>query len=166
MVVYSGSNTDCKSSEPLKTIVMLCYVMFESIGYRPTNEAVKHPQLRRYTSTKMCLFLLFFLLSQVLVELVPTFSPGLNGPRSNCYNTRQCTAAVAVTPWSSSCFCSERESLENLTKEREQTNTDRQTDFSNTRPMECRQRAAASGLCSCLCQPPHRGREIDEDSDR
>src|SRR6218665_432420 len=27
MVVYSGSNTDCKSSEPLKTIVMLCYVM-------------------------------------------------------------------------------------------------------------------------------------------
>src|SRR6218665_206734 len=27
MVVYSGSNTDCKSSEPLKTLVMLCYVM-------------------------------------------------------------------------------------------------------------------------------------------
>src|SRR6218665_3269388 len=27
MVVYSGSNTDCKSSEPLKIIVMLCYVM-------------------------------------------------------------------------------------------------------------------------------------------
>src|SRR6218665_2478954 len=29
MVVYSGSNTDCKSSEPLKTpcYVMLCYVM-------------------------------------------------------------------------------------------------------------------------------------------
>src|SRR6218665_2204546 len=27
-VVYSGSNTDCKSSEPLKTIVMLCYVMY------------------------------------------------------------------------------------------------------------------------------------------
>jgi len=26
MVVYSGSNTDCKSSEPLKTLVMLCYV--------------------------------------------------------------------------------------------------------------------------------------------
>jgi len=26
MVVYSGSNTDCKSSEPLKTVVMLCYV--------------------------------------------------------------------------------------------------------------------------------------------
>jgi len=24
---YSGSNTDCKSSEPLKTIVMLCYVI-------------------------------------------------------------------------------------------------------------------------------------------
>src|SRR6218665_1008688 len=27
MVVYSGSNTDYKSSEPLKTLVMLCYVM-------------------------------------------------------------------------------------------------------------------------------------------
>jgi len=27
MVVYSGSNTDCKSSEPLETLVMLCYAM-------------------------------------------------------------------------------------------------------------------------------------------
>ena len=27
MVVYSGSNTHCKSSEPLKTLVMLCYVV-------------------------------------------------------------------------------------------------------------------------------------------
>src|SRR6218665_2249574 len=27
MIVYSGSNTDYKSSEPLKTLVMLCYVM-------------------------------------------------------------------------------------------------------------------------------------------
>src|SRR6218665_15330 len=26
MVVYSGTNTDCTSSEPLKTLVMLCYV--------------------------------------------------------------------------------------------------------------------------------------------
>jgi len=26
MVVYSGSNTDCKSSEPLKTLAMLCYI--------------------------------------------------------------------------------------------------------------------------------------------
>src|SRR6218665_3259200 len=25
MVVHSGTNTDCKSSEPLKTLVMLCY---------------------------------------------------------------------------------------------------------------------------------------------
>jgi len=34
----------------------------------------------------------------VLVEYVPTFSPGLNFPRAHCYNTRQCTAAVAVMP--------------------------------------------------------------------
>src|SRR6218665_155340 len=27
MVVYRGSNTDCKSSEPLKTLVTLCYVI-------------------------------------------------------------------------------------------------------------------------------------------
>jgi len=33
MVVYSGSNTDCKSSEPLKTIVMLCYVMVDALSY-------------------------------------------------------------------------------------------------------------------------------------
>src|SRR6218665_3002497 len=45
---------------------------------------------------------------------------------------------------------------------RKRTDKHRQTDFSNTRPMECRQPAAASGLC-CLCQPPHRGREIDSD---
>jgi len=100
----------------------------------------------------------------VLVELVPTFSPGLNIPRSNCYNTHQCTAAVAAMPWSSSCFCYGRESVGKFNK-RKRTDKHRQTDFSNTRPMECRQTAAASGLC-CLCQPPHRGREIDEDSDR
>src|SRR6218665_3008962 len=39
---------------------------------------------------------LYRLRSGVLVELVPTFSPGLNVPRSHCYNTRQCTAAVTA----------------------------------------------------------------------
>src|SRR6218665_3902779 len=33
MVVYSGSNTDCKSSEPLKTLVMLCYANLGPIDY-------------------------------------------------------------------------------------------------------------------------------------
>src|SRR6218665_2418886 len=108
----------------------------------------------------------------VLVELVPTFSPGLYVPLSNCYNTCQCTAAVAATPWSSSCFFYGRESLENLTKEREQT--DRRIlatlalwNVVNLPLLVVRAAYAAyaSGLC-CLCQPPHRGREIDEDSER
>ena len=30
---YSGSNTDCKSSEPLKTLVMLWYVMLNHWYY-------------------------------------------------------------------------------------------------------------------------------------
>jgi len=31
--VYSGFNTDCGSSEPLKTLVMLCYVNRECHGH-------------------------------------------------------------------------------------------------------------------------------------
>ena len=31
MEVYSGSNTDYKSSEPLKTLVMLCYVKWSEL---------------------------------------------------------------------------------------------------------------------------------------
>ena len=38
MVVYSGSNTDCKSSEPLKTLVMLAYVMLTG-QFRRTSRA-------------------------------------------------------------------------------------------------------------------------------
>jgi len=38
MVAYSGSNTDCKSSEPLKTLVMLCYV---KLPCRTTNQVEK-----------------------------------------------------------------------------------------------------------------------------
>ena len=29
---------------------------------------------------------------------MPTFSPDLNFTRAHCYNTRQCTAAIAVMP--------------------------------------------------------------------
>jgi len=29
---------------------------------------------------------------------VPTFSPGLNFPHAHCYNTLQCTAAIAAMP--------------------------------------------------------------------
>jgi len=35
---------------------------------------------------------------RVLVEYVPTFSPGLNFPCAHYYNTRQRTAAVAAMP--------------------------------------------------------------------
>jgi len=34
----------------------------------------------------------------VLVEYVPTFSPVLNFPCAHCYDTRQCTAAIAAMP--------------------------------------------------------------------
>jgi len=34
----------------------------------------------------------------VLVEYMPTFSPGLNFPRAHCYDTRQCTAAIPAMP--------------------------------------------------------------------
>src|SRR6218665_3865372 len=101
---------------------------------------------------------------EVLVELVPTFSPGLNVPRSHCYNTLQCTAAVAAMPLVLKLLLL-REGIIGKFNKRKRTDKHRQTDFSNTRPMECRQPAAASGLW-CLCQPPHRGGEIDEDSDR
>jgi len=81
------------------------------------------------------------MMNWVLVEPVPTFSPGQNVPRSNCYNTRQCTAAEAAMP---------------LVVNRA---------LSLTHSIHAAAADAASGLC-CLCQPPHRGREIDKDSDR
>ena len=39
-------------------------------------------------------FSFYIFLVAVLVEYVPTFSPGLNFPRTHCYSTHQCTAAM------------------------------------------------------------------------
>src|SRR6218665_1349131 len=72
-------------------------------------------------------FLLFWcaLAILVLVELVPTFSPGLNVPGSHCYNTCQCTAAVAAMPLVVKLLLL-GDGIVGQKKENRQTQTDRQ----------------------------------------
>ena len=63
----------------------------------------------------------------VLVEYVPTFSPGLNFPRAHCYDTRQCTAAIAVMPLAVKLLLL-GEGIVVIVSKRKRTDRDRQTD--------------------------------------
>ena len=59
-VVYSGSNTDYKSSEPLKTLVMLCYskecILRKSIASELTDhEMPSGPQRNSAVTVKITL---------------------------------------------------------------------------------------------------------------
>jgi len=54
-------------------------------------------------------------------------SPGITFPRAHCYNTRQCTAAVAAMPSVVPLLLLGEDIVEKLKKRNRQTETDRQT---------------------------------------
>ena len=88
----------------------------------------------------------------VLVEYVPTFSPGLNFLGAHCYITRKRTAAVAVMPVVVKLLLL-GEGIVGKVLKRKRTDPDRQTDFGNTRLMECRRPAfcVCARMCVCVC---------------
>jgi len=75
---------------------------------------------------------------------VPTYLPGLNFPGAHCYNTCKSTAAVAAVPLVVKLLLLGVGIVGKVLK-RKRTDPDRQTDFGNTRLMECRRPA----FCVC-----------------
>src|SRR6218665_1817727 len=65
-------------------------------------------------------------ISRACAHLLKCVSPGLTFPIAHCYNTRQCTAAIAAMPWVVLLLLLGEGIIGKLKKRNRQTHTDRQ----------------------------------------